>query len=352
MKKRSIIIILAIVLISGTMVYTLANNKKEIDIKKEVKISDSRIAVTTETAQMRRVNNQLKLTGTAEPSKEVVVASETSGKIVQVNFKIGDYVNKGSILAKVDDGYKQLAYENALLNYNKYKEDYDRYKVLRQGDAVSEMQLRDMKVGFENAEIQLKNVKKQLDDTNITAPFSGYITTKNTEEGAFVNMGSPIAGIADISNLKVVLSVSESDVYNLSIGHEATVITDVYPGVNFNARISNVGSRGSKSHIYPVEIIIPNSTVTPLKAGTYVNVDVNLGTTGERLMIPRDAIISSIKDPSVYVTDGETVKLTRINTGKDYNSYLEVTSGLEEGNMVITTGQINLMDGAKVIVVN
>lgn len=352
MKKKSIIISLIVVCIFGAMFYTLANNKKEIESRKEVSVSDARVAVTAEAASMRAIANQLRFTGAAEPCKEVTVASEAAGKITSVNFKIGDYVSKGTIIAKVDDTYKQLAYENAQLNYAKFKEDFDRYKVLREGNAVTEVQFRDIRIGFENANIQLKNAEKQLEDTNIRAPFSGYITSKHTEEGAFVGTGTPIAGIADISQLKVALSVSESDVYNLRTGQEVTVNTDVYPNVDFKAKISNVSSRGSNTHTYPVEIIISNSSANPLKAGTYVNVTVAMGSEEKKLMIPRDAIISSIKDPSVYITDGETVRLAKIQTGRDYNSYLEVIDGLNTGDHVITAGQINLMDGAKVSVIN
>lgn len=347
MKKKTIAISLVVLFLAGTMVYTLANNKREIDSKKEVEIIESRIAVTVESAQMRLIDNQLRFTGTAEPIKEVIVGAEISGKITHVYCQEGKYVTKGSILAKVDDTYKRLAYDNALLNFNKFKEDYERYQVLKEGNAITEMQLRDIKIGFENAQIQLKNAEKQLADTDIRAPFSGFVTTKHIEEGAFANMGTPIAEIADISKLKVILSVSESDVYNLRLGQEATVTTDVYPENDFMAQISSIGSRGNKSHIYPVEIVISNSSENPLKAGTYVNVDVDMGATAQKLMIPRDAIIGSIKEPSVYVTDGEIAQLVKINTGKDYNSYIEITSGLKEGDKVITTGQINLADGVK-----
>lgn len=68
-------------------------------------------------------------------------------------------------------------------------------------------------------------------------------------------------------------------------------------------------------------------------------------------MIPRDAIVSSVKDPSVYVVKGETVELVKINTGRNYNSYLEVTSGISEGNQVVTNGQINLVDGARITII-
>ena len=208
-----------------------------------------------------------------------------------------------------------------------------------------------MRIGYENAAIQLENAKKQLDDTKIVAPFSGYITSKNTELGAFVNMGTAIAGIADISQLKVQLTVSESDVYQLHTGMEAHVTTDVFPNTTFKANISGIGQRGNNAHTYPVEILIANNSKNPLKAGTYVNVNVNADKTGKMLMIPRDAIVSSVKEPSVYVVKGDMVQLTRITTGRQYNAYIEALAGLDEGEQVVTNGQINLTDGAKVSVI-
>lgn len=351
MKSRSLIIVAVVVALFGAIAWTLASNKKEIDSRKEVKITEDRIAVTVASAQLREISNQLELVGLAEPDKEVVIASESSGKIVQISFKLGDFVSKGEVLAKVDDTYKRLAFENAQLNYNKYKEDYERFQVLRQGDAVSEEQLRNMKIGSENAAIQLENTKKQLDDTKIVAPFNGVITSKNTELGAYVNAGTSIAGMADIAQLKIMLAVSESNVYQLRKGQEVSVSTNVYPGVTYKGIISGISPQGSSAHTFPVEIVIANNSKNPLKAGTYVNARVDMGKSGKLLMIPRDAILSSIKDPSVYVIKGEKVELVKINTGLEYNSFLEVTSGISEGDQVVTNGQINLTEGAKISII-
>jgi len=349
--KTKIIITGVITLLFSVMVWKLYANKQEINTRKEVKTTEEKVSVTVAAAELRETSGMLQLVGTAEPYKEVTVASETSGKIVQLNFKMGDFVNQGTVLAKVDDTYKRLAYENAQINYNKFKEDYERYQVLRKGDAVSETQLRDMRIGYENAAIQLENAKKQLDDTKIIAPFSGYITSKNTELGAFVNTGTAIAGIADISQLKVQLTVSESDVYQLYTGMEAHVTTDVLPNTNFKANISGIAQRGNNAHTYPVEILIANNSKSPLKAGTYVNVSVNAGKANKTLMIPRDAIVSSVKEPSVYVVKGDMVQLTRITTGRQYNAYIEALAGINEGEQVVTNGQINLSNGAKVSVI-
>ncbi len=347
MKAKSIIIIVLVCLI-GAIAWILIGNKKEVDSKKEVKVVNQEIAVTVVPVEMKAPSGVLELTGLANANREVAVATDLAGKITQVNFKLGDYVSQGAILAKVDDSYKKLSLDNAQLNYNKNKDDYERYQILRKGDAVSETQLRDMKLSFENAGIQLENAQKQFDDTRILAPFSGYVISQNIELGAYVNVGNTIAGMVDIAQLKVSLKVSEGNVYQLRPGQQVDVTTAVYPGATYKGTISNISPQGDNSHTYPVEIMIANNKQFPLKAGTYVNAHIDLGNSAPTLMIPRDAIVSSVKDPSVYLVKGDAVQLVKINTGRDSDAYLEVLSGLNEGDLVVTNGQINLMDGAKV----
>ncbi len=352
MKKKTIIIVATLVVLLGTMVITLASNKKVIDDRKKVTTSEANIAVTVASTEMKEINGNLELVGTAQASKEVDIASDGSGKITQVSFKMGDFVSKGKVLAKIDDTYKRLAYENAKLNYNKCKEDLTRYEALRKGDAVSDTQLRDTRLAYDNANIQLENAKKQWDDTKITAPFSGYITYQKTEIGSFVNAGTVIAGIADISELKVVLDVSESNAYLLHQGQQISVTTDIHPNADYKGKISNISPKASTSHTYPIEVLIANTGKDKLKAGTYVNVSVNMGKSGKALMIPRDAIVSSVKDPSVYVVTSNIAKLVKITTGRSFNSNLEVVAGLTQGDKVVTNGQINLTEGSKVSVIN
>jgi RND family efflux transporter MFP subunit len=350
MKK--IISIVTVVVLIGAIGWTLAGNKQEIDSRKEVKTTTQEIAVTAVRATSKTMDNQLYLVGTAEAFREVTVAAETSGRITQINFKLGDFVNKGDVLALVDDTYKRLALENAQLNYDKYKEDYARYQNLRKGDAVSETQLRDMKLAFDNASIQLENAQKQYSDTRVLAPFSGYITSKNAELGAYVNVGTLIAGIADIGQLKIKLDVSEKNVYALQTGQKVAVNATVYPDAVYNGAISNISPKGSSAHTYPVEIILSNNKTYPLKAGTYVNVMIEMGDIQPTLMIPRDAIVSSVKEPSVYMVNGDVANLIKITTGRNFNDHIEVLAGLNENDLVVTNGQINLMDGAKVQIIN
>jgi len=352
MKKITIIVSASGVLLIAAIALTLASNKKVIDSRNVVSGNQANISVSVATVEEKQTNGELQLVGTAQACKEVNIASESAGKIVQLNFKMGDYVTKGKVLARIDDTYKRLAYENAKLTYDKSKDDYQRNLTLHKGDAISDTQLRDIKMTFDNAAIQLQNAKKQLADTRILAPFSGYITTLSTELGAYLNVGNAIAYIADISNLKVTLDVSETNAYALNKGQTVKISTDVNPDLAFSGKISNISAKASTSHTYPVEIMIANNGKDKLKAGTYVNVSVNMSKSGKALMIPRDAIVSSVKDPSVYVVEGQVAKLVKIKTGRNFNSNLEVLEGLKEHDKVVTNGQINLTDGAKVSVIN
>lgn len=351
MKKKTILIVTIVSALLSLMTWTLASNKKTIDANKKVKTNQSDIAVTVAPAEFIETNSSLDLVGTTQANKEVNIASEGSGKIVSVNFKMGEFVNKGKVLAKIDDTYKKLAYQNAELNFKKSKEDYERYQLLQKGQAISEVQLRDVQLAFENASIQLQTAKKQWDDTRVVAPFSGYITSQNTEIGAFVNPGVVIAGIADISSLKVVLEISESNAYQFKKGQPVTITSDVNSGKKYLGTIADISQKASASHTYPTEIRIVNNGKDKLKAGTYVNVCVNMGKNAKGLLIPRDAIVSSVKDPSVYVVKNSIARLVKISIGRNIASSVEVLSGLSENDVVVTNGQINLTDGAKVSVI-
>jgi RND family efflux transporter MFP subunit len=208
-----------------------------------------------------------------------------------------------------------------------------------------------MKVTYEGAAIELRDARKQWTDTKIIAPFGGIITSKKAELGAYVSAGTSIAEMANVARLRVSLAVSESNVYKLHKGQKVGVSADVYPGVIYKGAISGISPQGSDSHTYPIEISIANNGRKQLKAGTYVNIHVDMGETKRALMIPRDAIVSSVKDPSVYVVRGGTAHIVRINTGDDSGSYFEVTSGIKEGDLVVINGQINLIDGCRVSVV-
>lgn len=352
MKKKVIIALIA-VLVVGWMGFQLYHNKTKIDQEKKTNLSkELKVSVSTTAAFKKNMDKNISLVGNAVSNQETQIFSQVSGNIVSIHLNLGDYKSKGSILAQVDSKIKALALESAEINYNKLKDDYKKYQNLYKGGAASETQFRDIKIAYENAKIQVEQAKKTLSDTRIKAPFSGYITSKSVELGTFLNVGNPVATIVDISKLKVSVNVSEKDAYALKIGKEATISTSLYPNVKYTGKVTFISPKADNAHTYQIEISIVNQSKYPLKAGTFVSVNIMLKNPRIPLLIPRSALIGSIKDAQVYVVNNNVAHLRNIRIGQDYNDFLEVTQGLQEGEQVVTGGQVNLSDNMTVEVVN
>jgi RND family efflux transporter MFP subunit len=350
--KRNITIIVVIALLV-LIVFRLFSNKKKIDAGKQVKQdTNASISVTAEPVQSKVTDQKLTLVGTVMPNKEIDIKSEVQGVIASLRFNLGDFVKEGQILAQVDSRIKSLSAATAEQNLANAQRDFERYSNLYKGGAATESQLQQFRLNYENAKNMLEQARKELSNTNIAAPISGFITKKVAEAGAFVNVGSSIATVVDVSKLKVQLSVGEADAYALHVGDPVTITTSVYPGTTFKGTITFISPRGDEAHNYPVEISIVNQDKNPLKAGTFVDIAFDRKTQKPVLQIPREAVVGSLKDAKVYVVSNNTAVLRPVTLGADYGDYMEVINGLKEGEKVVTTGQINLVNNAQVTVIN
>jgi RND family efflux transporter MFP subunit len=352
MKKISIIIL--IIGIVGIVAFRLASNKKEIDSRNQVKDkSNFKVAVNVAKVTSRTNEKNLSLVGTVVANQVVDIKSEVQGKIIGLYYELGDYVSQGKVIARIDDKIRQLAVANAEQSLADAHQNFERYKTLYEGGGATKAQFDQYKLALDNAENRFQQAKKELSSAVITAPFSGYITTKSIENGAFVNIGAPIATIVDISQLKVQLSVPERDVYELNVGDPVDISSNVYPGVTFKGKIKFISYQGDASHNYPIEISMLNQKSNPLKAGTYVDIAFNKKNQTASLQIPRDALVGSIKDAKVYVvnTDNDIARIKNIIVGHDNGNFLEVISGLSEEEYIVTSGHINLSDSSKVTII-
>ena len=344
MKKRIISTLIIILLLAGAAAL-LNRSHKKINEGKANLISSEIVVSVTEVGEVS-TGSLLKLNGNLAPYTNLVVASQAVGQITDLNVELGQYKAKGSVLATVDNKLKLLAVESAKLNLEKQKRDLARYENLFTGGGVTQQQLDDARLGFNNAEIQLEQAKKQLKDATITAPISGIVTEKLAELGAYTNVASPIARLVDISRLKIKMNVSETTVYKLSVGDQAKVVCDAFPGQTFSGKITFISANGDDSHNYPVEVVINNNG--KLKAGSFVNVTVELPSSGRVLAIPRASLLGSSSDAKVYVFKDGKVNIRSITISGGDEQWLHVVSGIQKGEQVVTAGQINLLDGMSV----
>ena len=351
--KKTLIITAAIIAVIA-IAFVLYRNKTVIDKNKIVKsaFADDGVAVTTEKSIRKQMDNQLNLVGNTVPIKEVEIPAQAGGQITELHFKIGDRIGKGAVLAKIDDKMKQLAFDNAKITVSKLETDLAKIKNMYERNAASETQLREIKYAYENAKNQLDQCKKQLEYTKICAPFAGVVTKKLLEIGAFVNVGAPVCHLVDVNALKVSLNVSENDVYQLKEGKKVKITSSVYPKAEYNGVITYISPKSEKEHSYPIEVSIDNRKEYPLKSGTFVNVHISFESMRNPLIIPRQSLIGSINDAKIYVVQNGVVRLKKIVIGAEYDKYLEVVDGLNEGEEIVTSGQVNLEDKMQVRVIN
>jgi multidrug efflux system membrane fusion protein len=347
MKKTTIIITLAILAVVGLIGARLVSNKKKIDEKnKPVVASTAAIPVTVVEVSEDTVSQSLLKTGNLIPFRETSIMATSQGQVLNVNFDLGSNVSKGSTLIQIDNKLNQLALQATQLNIDKLKKDVARYNTLYAGNATTELQLNQTKYDYESAVNKAEQIAKQIQDATVKAPISGRIVKKDIEVGEFVNTGTVLGTILDVSRLKVQVMVNEKDVYQLHEGQKVKVNADVLPGRIYPGQITYIAPRGNEEHSYPVEITVGGAG--PLKAGTFVNVDFSQKSKEKSLQIPRVALVESVKNPYVYVVNNNTAEQRKIIVGRELGDLIEVLGGLQTGDQVVTTGQLNLTNGKPV----
>lgn len=351
MKK--IVPILIVMVLLALIGWKLSSNKKQIDEKKKPAL-DSNVLIPVNTIKVLKTetNDQLIKTGTLVPNLESDIMATAGGKLVAVNFELGSYVQKGATIAQIDNKMLQLKSEASELAKTKFESDYKRNKALLQGDATTEQNVQDIKYNYDNTVNQISQLKQQIQDNSIKAPISGQVVNKKLEAGTYVNPGAVLGSIVDVSTLKADVMISEKDAYSLKQGQTVTVTTDVYPDQKFSGVISFISQKGDATHNYQVQIKLANSGAHPLKAGTYVYVDFARKSNAPLLLIPRSALVESLKNPYVYVVANGKATVRKIVTGREMGDKIEVVDGLSEGDEIVTTGQINLSEGSSVKMIN
>lgn len=342
--------VIAFVLFAA-LVLVLLNNRAQLEAKaRNDKISA--YPVTVSTVELKEVADNIVLVGTIVGDNNVQIVSEAQGKVTGVFAKVGDYKSAGSVIAQLDDELKQSAYETAQVNFEKSKKDFERYDILYKNKSVSDVQYEQAKLAFYDAQSMYVAAKKDYENTKITAPISGVITSRSIDIGTYVNKNTPVADIVDISKLKVKIGVAEKDVFSLKKGDKVSVTTDVYPGVQFSGTIATISDQGDLAHNYAVEVSLTNSREHPLKSGMFGKVTFLPKSTAPRLIVSRDALLGSIKDPQVFVVENGVVHLRNVTVGGVYDNNLEVIKGLNKGDKVVVNGQNNLEENTAVYVIN
>jgi membrane fusion protein (multidrug efflux system) len=303
--------------------------------------------------KMQNVSEKFEAVGTIEATEEITVVSEINAAVIELPFTEGSQINKGSLIAQLDDSQLAADLSRAEALHSQSLATYNRVKKVVEQKAGTPQDLDDALASLKVAEANLKLAQARLDKTKIIAPFSGMIGSRKVSVGSFLRTGDAITELANLNEIRINFSAPERFLSELKRGSEVIVFSPVYPGHEVKGRI------------IAIEPIIDSETRTArivakvqnpgqkFRPGMSANVSVVLSQRQEALTIPTEAVFANGNQSFVYIVNADsTVAPAPVTLGLQMSDVVEISAGLEQGMKIITAGHQKLFPGAKVLPVN
>lgn len=311
----------------------------------------SSVAVEAMTVTRSLLTNEIRGAGIAEGIREAWVVSETEGLIREVRFALGDRVADGQLLVKVDD---DLAVRNRDLAVGQYETaviEFQGAERSRESGSISQLQYSQISDRLLAADSARAAALDHYENTFLNAPFAGAIASRDRSVGVgnYLARGIRVARIVDDSEFKAEISVGEGQVLLIDEGRSATVVGN--DGISRSGRVAAVsaGSDGSTGSYTVVIEWVPEEG-DRLKSGMSVDITVDINGEDAQIIIPASAIRLRNGRESVFVEKDGTAEEKEIVTGSRLGDRVEVNAGLEEGQILLTSGMASLTPGIPVTV--
>jgi RND family efflux transporter MFP subunit len=333
---------------------------------------------TVQTANAERgiIGEKIILTGALKAKDQVDVTPKATGRLTQIKVDTGHNVARGALLAVIEDAeiQQQVARAGASVavgaasvaqrqaELNNAKADLDRNQRLLDSGLISRQQFEAAQTRYEVAKSQLdlavaqrrqseaeqRELKIQQGQTRVYAPMAGAIAKRHVDVGAMVNPSVPIVTVVSLGTMIIQANASERDIARIRPGITATVTLDSLPGQQYQGRVMRISpllDPATRNGIIEIEIANRDGA---LKGEMFARAELNLTSSRETILIPRDALVYRGEQPGVYMIDSDVAKFRNVETGLTEGEKVEVTNGLTEGETVVTRGTNLLKDGDRV----
>ena len=314
----------------------------------------SRIPVDVETVEVQDFDKLITLGGLTAAENTVQVIAKVGGmeQIKAVHVKVGDKVSAGQVLAQLDNETSAINLSNAQLAYDNAYTNYENAKQLFELGAVSQSDLNQLKMAYENANNTLRQAQMAMDYATVTAPISGTVTMVNANVGSFATASAPMFEIANVDTLEISTGINEQNVSKIKIGQEVLLkihsVSDKWMSGTIT-EISKVMNAQTKN--YPVTIALANKD-DDLVAGMYAEVQVAVEHAEDVLVIPVDAIVYKEAKPVAFIAQADgTVKEKALTLGINDGDNYVVTKGLQAGDQIVVKGNGNLVEGEPISII-
>ena len=308
------------------------------------------LPVSAHIVEMKAVEDGYVRLGKLLTNEYVDIVNELSGRVVSINFVEGQSVKSGDILVQLNDDELQIQLVSAEYQHTLLKERLERQRILLERDAVSREEYDKVLTEFNVLVQDMELLKVRIEKMKVRAPFDGVIGFRAISLGAFLQPNSKITHLIDVANIIVEASMPEKNLQNYRAGGEIIFRVD---GID----------RDLKAVIYAIDPQIDETTRSitirarynnrdgVLIPGMFARVTSNVSG-GNSLFVPNESVIPDVIGRSVWVSKKNRATLVPITIGVRNEDMLEVLSGLNRGDTVITTGLMQLREGMTVSITN
>ena len=325
---------------------------------------DAAPAVPVEVARPKVADIAAVYSGTASIKADRVafVTPKVSGEIRAVLAEEGDQVKAGQVLARLDGDMLRLEVAQAEANLRKLERDYERNLELQKRGLVSSTAFDNLKYELDAARATYELAALRLSYTSIRSPIAGIVTSR-TDTAQVGNTVTPVGGVVqqsdmamfeiiDFNSLVLEISVPEGQLSKLAVGQPAEITADAVPGKVFAGRVSLITPRvDAQTATFPAKIEVSDPE-GQLRPGMFARVGIVFDRRQDAIQVPRSALLDDEGPPAVFVVEDGKARERTLELGLSNGSFVEVLSGIERDDQVVTVGQGALKDGTEVRVVN
>jgi membrane fusion protein, multidrug efflux system len=290
--------------------------------------------------------NEINVSGSLLPFEEVELKNEVSGRVVQLNLPEGKFVKAGTLLVKIFDDDLQASLRKLQSQKAVQEKILERQGELLKVNGISQNEYDQALLTVNSIKAEIEGVNAQIRKTEVLAPFDGVIGLRNISLGAVVSTSTLLATIRQENRLKLDFSIPEKYSGMIAPGMNVT-FTRQSDSIVYNASVmaTEQGIETDTRNLR-VRAIVDNQSKS-LVPGGFTNVSLILGETNKALMIPTNAIIPQERSKSIILAKNGKAHFVEVQTGIRTPGTVEITSGIQIGDTVITSGVLFLKEGMK-----
>lgn len=347
MKARTLLIIVLIIAVLAAIKIFFLSSKNPSQGGPGAK--QPPVPVSVFVVKNNRVENKLVVSGNVIANEEAMLKPESAGKIISLEVKEGTEVQKGQLLAKLNDAPLQAQLKKAMVQQKLAEEKEGRLKQLLAVKGVSqdEYDVALTTLNAANADVDL--IKAQIMETEVRAPFSGIVGLKNISEGNYISTNDVIASIQQVDPVKIDFSIPEKYAGKIKAGDSVSILVEG-TGRNYAAKVFAVDPKiDAATRALRVRALCENRK-HEIFPGAYAQVSFVLRAENSAV-VPSMAVIPDLRGQKTYIVKNGKAELIKIETGSRTDTSIEVISGLTAGDSVITAGIMSLKPGASVKII-